>query len=501
MHIAYIILGIMFILKLLGISKQKIHIITILLIIFFMFLTEFTPSVVRASIMAILVLLSFLVKRKADVWINISISSLLILICNPYALFSLSYQLSYLGTIGIILGMKVVNTYRENKHNTDDELEKYKKNNNKENNKKDILEILKEKLKSIKQFIIDTIIVCLSAQLFVFPIILLNFNTFAIYFLISNLLIAPIIGILVVLGFVVILIAHIFYPLAYYLNLVETILLKFINIMTDYIAQMPKSIIYFKTPYITSLIIYFAIILIFAGIYTSKQQPVKRKVKKYKKQLLKILKIFLIVYIIIILLVDLNVFERPNIKIYFVDVGQGDCTLVVTEKNKKILIDSGGSTDKNYDIGKNTTLPYLLDRRVSKLDYMMISHFDADHAQACIKILESITVKNIILAKQLKESDLYSQIVSIAKSKKINLIYVCAGNVLNIDKVKLTILHPQKDLITENPMNNNSIVCKLQYNSFSILFTGDIEEIAEKLILSKNINLKADIIKIAHHRF
>lgn len=285
------------------------------------------------------------------------------------------------------------------------------------------------------------------------------------------------------------------------MNLIEIILLKIINLITDFIAKLPNSLIYFKTPYITSLIIYFAIILIFVGTYTSKQQRVKNKVKKYKKQLLKVLKIFLIVYIIIILLVDLNVFERPNIKIYFVDVGQGDCTLVVTEKNKKILIDSGGSTDKNYDVGKNTTLPYLLDRRINKLDYMMISHFDADHAQGCIKILENITVKNIILANQLKESDLYKQIVSIAKNKNINLIYVGVGNVLNIDKVKLTILHPQKDLITENTMNNNSIVCKLQYNSFSILFTGDIEEIAEKLILSKNINLKADIIKIAHHRF
>lgn len=107
--------------------------------------------------------------------------------------------------------MKVVNKYRENKNDTDDELEnshtETQKNkednmgNNKKTTKKHIFEILKEKLKSIKHFIIDTVIVCLSAQLFVFPIILLNFNTFAIYFLISNLLIATIIGIIVILRF------------------------------------------------------------------------------------------------------------------------------------------------------------------------------------------------------------------------------------------------------------------------------------------------------------
>jgi len=81
-----------------------------------------------------------------------------------------------------------------------------------------------------------------------------------------------------------------------------------------------------------------------------------------------------------------------------------------------------------------------------------------------------------------------------------------SGDELLIEKyIKIQILWPKKEQITENILNNNSIVAKLVYEDFSMLFTGDIEEIAEKQILSEyknNIqNLKSTILKIAHHRF
>lgn len=91
--------------------------------------------------------------------------------------------------------------------------------------------------------------------------------------------------------------------------------------------------------------------------------------------------------------------------------------------------------------------------------------------------------------------------MAIAKKKNIEVTYVKAGDKINIDGVKFSILHPQKELMTNNGINNNSMVCKLEYNSFSMLFTGDIEKEAEELILNKNIDLKADVLKVAHHRF
>ena len=133
----------------------------------------------------------------------------------------------------------------------------------------------------------------------------------------------------------------------------------------------------------------------------------------------------------------------------------------------------------------------------------MISHFDTDHALGCTYIIENLTVSNIVLTKQLKENDLYKQIVDMAQEKNINLIYVKAGDKLKIGGVTMRILHPTKELMTENATNNNSIVCRLEYNSFSMLFTGDIEEIAEDKILNNYKNdlslLKATVLKVAHH--
>lgn len=72
-----------------------------------------------------------------------------------------------------------------------------------------------------------------------------------------------------------------------------------------------------------------------------------------------------------------------NLEIFFMDVGQGDCTFIRTIKGKTILIDGGGSSYPNgLDVGKSILLPYLLSKRVNKIDYIMISHFDSDHCRS-----------------------------------------------------------------------------------------------------------------------
>lgn len=155
--------------------------------------------------------------------------------------------------------------------------------------------------------------------------------------------------------------------------------------------------------------------------------------------------------------------------------------------------------------GKQVLMPYLLNRRVMILDYIIISHFDFDHIGGLLYIMENMRVKNVIVSRQPEESVNYAKFIEIINSKKINVIVVNEGDRIKISKdIYFDILWPDsKNFVSENALNNNSIVCKLNYKSFSILFTGDIEEIAEKRILDKyksNPNLlKADILKVAHH--
>lgn len=119
--------------------------------------------------------------------------------------------------------------------------------------------------------------------------------------------------------------------------------------------------------------------------------------------------------------------------------------------------------------------------------------------------MKEMKVKNIIIGKQFESCENYEKFIQIVKKKRINVTIVTAGNRINIEKnIYLDILWPDEEKkISENILNNNSLVCKLNYKKNSILFTGDIEAVAEKEILKKYQNksnmLKSNIIKIAHH--
>ena len=220
-------------------------------------------------------------------------------------------------------------------------------------------------------------------------------------------------------------------------------------------------------------------------------------------------KILVTIITVIILLNSIIYVTDKNVKIYFVDVGQGDCTLIQTQKRKTILIDGGGSEFGSFDVGESTLLPYLLDRGITKIDYMMISHFDSDHIGGLFYIMENLRVDNIIISKQGENSENFKKFIEIMQSNnrggknKTNIILVKKGDNIKIDNSSyFEILFPEEELINDNILNNNSIVAKFVSNNFKMLFTGDIEEIAENRLceLYKGTNkLQADIIKVAHH--
>lgn len=118
--------------------------------------------------------------------------------------------------------------------------------------------------------------------------------------------------------------------------------------------------------------------------------------------------------------------------------------------------------------------------------------------------MEEFRVKNIIIGKQFENCENYKKFMEIVKQKNSNVMVVEAGQKINIEKyLFFHVLWPDsQNKIAENVLNNNSLVCKMVYRNFSVLFTGDVEEIAERTILEKykNMNiLKASTLKVGHH--
>ncbi len=372
MHVSYIIIGIhLFFQPIIG--KKRTRCIIIIFLIFYIFITGFSTSIVRASTMGILAIGARILHKKNDIWTSIAISLGVILIYNPFLITNIGLQFSYLGTIGIILFhknvLKVLGSIRfKNKKR------KYRFNRN--------ITLLVAKIKEILS-------VSISAQLAIFPIMIYHFNLLGIYFLITNLLVSMIIGPIIILSSLVIIFSLIWNPLAQLISFFLEILVQ-ILIMISNLSKLPFAKIYLPTPKILIIMLYYFFILIFNNIYSlyhrkklnHTQIRARNLIALVKYKLFLNKKIFLKIFLTtIVSAIFLITFIPKKLNIHFVDVGQGDCTFIVTPNNKTILIDGGGSSSNEFDLGKSTLLPYILDRGYTKIDTVFISHFDQDHVR------------------------------------------------------------------------------------------------------------------------
>jgi len=292
---------------------------------------------------------------------------------NPFLITSLSLMLSFGGTIGIITFNKVIISM----------LDRIKIRNKKYRYR------INKKIAKVIEYVKETLAISISAQICLIPIMIVYFNTIGIAFVFTNIILSLIVGPIVILGFIAILVSLLS---TYLLKIVSFILIPFLQILifiSKFGGSLPLNKIYIASPNLIIIIIYYLCIYVLYGVfkvYNSKNTTVfqyrvrniigliKYKIRKNKKKIISfVLIICLFFYLIKIIPQDL--------KIYFIDVGQGDSTLIVTPKKQSILIDGGGS-DSSFDVGKNTLLPYLLDRRITKIDYMIVSHFDQDHVRS-----------------------------------------------------------------------------------------------------------------------
>lgn len=509
-HITYIIVALT---TILGKKNHKFSIIfTIIFLIFFMILTDFTASVMRASIMGILTLLSGIFYRKSDTINNLGISSLILLIYNPYFLIDAGFLLSYAGTMGIVfLSDKITNKIyitfnvkREN--NTNKNTSKINSNvklgeiDTKYKIKNHYKTIIKSFFNKLISYLINSFSITISANILIIPIMAYLFSTISFTFWISNLLAGPVMEFTTIFGFVVYFISLILPMLSELLGILLNVSLTILLKIAEMSSVIPGSVIYIKTPSIILCVIYYLVVLVLTNL---RYIRLNKKINVFLVRLYKYKIKLIAICIVPIILLNIMQYNTNYLRIYFIDVGQGDCTLIRTIQNKNILIDGGGEEFGNFDVGESILLPYLLDRGITKIDYMMISHFDSDHIDGLFKIMENLKVENIVISKQGEKSENFKKFITIVSKKKINLIIVKSGDYIKIDNYSyFEILFPEESFIKENVLNNNSIVAKFISGDFSILFTGDIEKIAEERLIqmySKTNKLKSEILKVAHH--
>jgi competence protein ComEC len=197
---------------------------------------------------------------------------------------------------------------------------------------------------------------------------------------------------------------------------------------------------------------------------------------------------------------------QKDLRLTFIDVGHGDSILVEFPEGKRMLIDGGGLYEDRFDIGKNVIAPFLWEKKIHKIDTLVLTHPDPDHLKGLIFIASHFSIGQFWDNGSQTESEPYLELKKILAEKKIKT------HLLNeetppqiIHGVEISVLNPPKLDTTErkvrnlSDLNNSSLVLKLGFRNISVLLTGDIGNEAEGRMLRKGYPLKADILKIPHH--
>lgn len=201
----------------------------------------------------------------------------------------------------------------------------------------------------------------------------------------------------------------------------------------------------------------------------------------------------------------------------FLDVGQGDAVLVTMPDGTSLLVDGGGRPathnanagdsveDETFEpdvqsVGEGVVSQYLWSRGIDHVDYLLATHADADHIDGLGDVAKNFHVRSAFVARRPMDDPEFVRFAEIAKAMGIPLQIVTKGAVLEFGRVRAEVLAPEA---SENPnapsANNDSLVLRIKYGDRVFLLTGDMEKESESQVLTSNERLDCDVVKVAHH--
>lgn len=458
-NIAFLLLPLLWLLKRLGFNRRWSSAIAFPMMIFYVFATGMEASVVRAAIMAGVTLIGMLFWRKTDIYCSMAASAIIILIKNSYMLYDLGFILSFAATLSLAIFHKP------------------------------LLDRLSVKIpKSIR----STLAATLAAQLGVIPVVAYCFNTFSVVSVLSNLLVVPLTGFLTLLGALLAIVGNLALSLGQLLGQFTRIVVDILLFLTENIAAIPWAEIGLATPSLLFVMIYYLVLLYVRYWHPRLPNDVARPVLAGILVLCGTLVVFMCV-------------PSRSLRIYFADVGQGDCVLIRTPQGKNIIIDGGGSIndEKGSYAGERIVVPLLYDLNMAEIDLMIATHSHADHIGGLKSVIDKVEVKRLVVAEA---PDIeMRELTDYAEKKGVPIERVKEGKVLFKEReLLLKALYPFEEtwrmpMSATTNANELSLVTRIDYGEFSALFTGDIGVETEKRLLEDGAMLRCDLLKVAHH--
>ena len=316
----------------------------------------------------------------------------------------------------------------------------------------------------------EAMAVTLAAQLAVLPFLVAYFHQLPVIFVVSNILLVPILELATILTMIGVACDFVL-PCSETLIILAAWLVEQVLVQAKLLASLPFStVVVGSLPLFCTVFYYFAL-AIWADL------PCVQFVHNRER------KLFLgVIGALISGTVLWKHFAPIPFTAYFLDVGQGDCVVIYTPERKVIVIDTGGL--KNYDTGSRVLVPFLRSLGESKVDALLLSHYDYDHAGGAEALARNMQIERIILPSVDTESEVEAALL---RNEKFTFVErASVGRKYEFGETVLEIVD----------VNEVSTVASMKYGKYSLLFTGDINASRERAI--KNLG-EYDVMKVAHH--
>lgn len=452
-------------------------IISILLILLYGQMIDCGVSSSRAIIMFLLTLLATLVGRTYDLLTSAAFAEIIILLQNPFYINDYGFWLSFGAIFAISVFMPVVD--------------------------KIVPEIVCKKKRKIEKTIINKfyfyfivkvrsgLLVSISIFFITLPIVIRMYFFYPLYGIFLNLMIIPLMSILVPMAFFMGIMGLCSITISSILAIVVTGILNFYEWICLVIENLPEAIQLTGYLPLWKMIIYYLVLMGILFLWN------KKNLHLYQRSLIGI-GICLIGF----------VYQQPSsdLKVHFLDIGQGDSIVMELPKGIAVTVDGGSANVSNA--GEYRLYPFLKASRINQIECAFLTHMDKDHISAIQELLEmktknggkEILIKKLIVPKVIKENEIWKKMKRQAQKKGTKIFYIQAGDQFEINDVKFECLGPKSDF-TDSSENAASLIMKICYKEFDLLLTGDVEGKGEKaLIENYQKELKEiDVLKVAHH--
>ncbi|MEX0723141.1 MAG: DNA internalization-related competence protein ComEC/Rec2 [Gracilimonas sp.] len=431
--------------------------VLILLLVAYAGITGFSPSVMRASVMAGFLSFGKLFYRHNNSINLTAVAAVCLLIYNPAQLFEIGFQLSFSAVLIILL----------------------------------ILPVIQKTLPYWLQVRwygkpLMVVIVSIVVQFGLYPLQVYYFGEISLISPIANALFVPLLGIVVPLSLIALLATTILPFVGFVLNYPS---LHFLGWMNGFVTMAAEWEWAWTTASIESNLIFIGwLFLIF--MISAWHIPVLKW------------RMGIGVSATLCLMLSLSVIEKlepAKLTITFFDVGQGDAALLQTPSGKNIMIDAG-VWSPSYNSGKSVILPHLKAAGIQKLDAVFLSHPHADHIGGVIDLMEGIPIDVIYNSGYEYDSNLYQSYLESAEEKAIPIKTLTAGDTVGIDPAMLFLaMGPEGKKYNSDP-NEHSLILNVIYGKSEFLFTGDagIHQ-EERLVEAYGDLLDTDLLKVGHH--